>query len=119
MGTGRRRFPHRSHRVLGHAPLLTPIDSESGAEVDRAVFTQEMPQSALAPLAAESLRSASRISGVMGLTAAAARNCANRASLTNFRRSFMAPVDQAGPGAVAATAFSNEQPRAYQGAVLL
>jgi hypothetical protein len=80
-----------------------------------------MPQSALAPAlrAADSLRSASRISGVMGLTAAAARNCANRASLTNLRRSFMAPVDQAGPGAVAATAFSNEQPRAYQGAVLL
>jgi hypothetical protein len=80
-----------------------------------------MPQSARAParLAALNFRSASRISGVMGLTAAAARNCANRASLTNFRLSFMAPVDHAGPGAVAATALSNEHPLAYQGAVLL
>jgi hypothetical protein len=80
-----------------------------------------MPQSALAPAlrAADSFLSASRISGVIGLTDAAARNCANFASDTNFRRSFIAPVDHAGPGAVAATAFSNEQPRAYQGAVLL
>ena len=75
------------------------------------------PCSAL--LAAESLRSASRISGVMGLAAAAARNCANRASLTNFS-SFLHGTGRPGrPEAVAATAFNKEQPRAYQGAVLL
>ena len=98
--TRRRRLPDGSHRVLGHAPLLAPIDPQTGAEVDRTVLAQDMPQSALAPAlrAADSFRSASRISGVMGLTDAAACNCANFASLTNFRRSFMAPVDHAGPG---------------------